>query len=315
MRILVVGAGAIGGYFGGRLLEAGQDVTFLVRPRRAAELTRGGLVIRSPFGDVDVPKPQTILAENLRETFDLILLSTKAYDLDSAITSFAPAVGSQTAILPLLNGIRHLDVLGERFGRQHVLGGQCLIAVTVNQNHEIVHLNDNHDLSFGELTGGRSPRVEAIAAAMSKARFKSRLSEVILSEMWAKWVFIATGAGITCLMRAAVGDIVAAGGADLALSLLGECDAIAELEGFPPDETSLQRSRTMLTQAGSSLTASMLRDIEQQSPIEADHIVGDLLVRGQRHGIETRLLRLAYVHLKSYEARRAREVKPAGAAA
>jgi 2-dehydropantoate 2-reductase len=315
MRILVVGAGAIGGYFGGRLLEADQDVTFLVRPRRAAELAKDGLIIRSRFGDIEIPKPATVLAENLHQPFDLVLLSTKAYDLDAAIKSFAPAIGLQTVILPLLNGIRHLDVLGERFGKQHVLGGQCVIAVTLNQNHEIVHLNDQHDLSFGELAGGRSPRVEAIAQAMAKARFKSRLSEAILKEMWGKWVFIATAAGITCLMRAAVGDIVAAGGADLAPSLLGECGAVAELEGFAVDETSLQRSRIMLTQHGSSLTASMLRDIEQHSPIEADHIVGDLLERGQKHGIDTPLLRLVYVHLKSYEARRVREAKPAEAAA
>ncbi|HEX8924322.1 MAG TPA: 2-dehydropantoate 2-reductase N-terminal domain-containing protein, partial [Terriglobales bacterium] len=103
MRTLVVGAGAIGGYFGGRLLELGRDVTFLVRPRRAAELARNGLVIRSRYGDVTFAKPKTVLAENLREPYDLILLSCKAYDLQNAIASFTPAVGANTAILPLLN--------------------------------------------------------------------------------------------------------------------------------------------------------------------------------------------------------------------
>lgn len=315
MRILVVGAGAIGGYFGGRLLEAGDDVTFLVRPRRAAELAGKGLVIRSRFGDYHAAKPKTVLAENLQQTFDLILLSTKAYDLENAIASFAPGVGAETAILPLLNGMRHLDVLSQRFGPQHVLGGQCLIAVTLNQNHEIVHLNDNHELSFGERDGSRSPRAEAIAQAMSKAKFQSRLSTSIISEMWAKWVFIASAAGITCLMRAAVGDIAAAGGSDLSVSLLGECAAIAGKEGFPLPAPSLERSRAMLTQAGSTLTASMLRDIEQRSPIEADHIVGDLLNRGEKHALAAPLLRTAYVHLKSYEARRTREATPAGVAA
>ncbi|HLW51539.1 MAG TPA: 2-dehydropantoate 2-reductase [Candidatus Angelobacter sp.] len=315
MRILVVGAGAIGGYFGGRLLEAGQDVTFLVRPRRAAELASSGLVIRSRFGDVAISAPPTVVAEDLRQHFDVVLLSTKAYDLESAIASFAPAVGPQTAILPLLNGMRHLDVLSERFGKERVLGGQCLIAATLNQNREIVHLNESHDLSFGELNGSCTPRVEAIAMAMSRARFQSRLSQSTLSEMWAKWVFIATAAGITCLMRAAVGDIINAGGSDLGLSLSEECVDIARQEGFPLAPASLERGRSMLTQPGSTLTASMLRDIEQRSPIEADQIVGDLLSRGQKHGLETPLLRVAYVHLKSYEARRAREAKPVGAAA
>src|SRR5579864_8823591 len=162
MRILVLGAGAIGGYFGGRLLEAGSDVTFLVRARRAAEMAKSGLIIRSHFGDVSIPKPPVVLADDLRRTFDLVILSCKAYDLNSAIESLAPAVGSETAILPLLNGMRHLDILDQRFGAPCVLGGQCFIGATLNQNHEIVHLNDQHELSFGERDGSHSARVEAI---------------------------------------------------------------------------------------------------------------------------------------------------------
>src|SRR6266498_4472728 len=156
MRTLVIGVGAIGGYFGGRLLEANRDATFLVRPRRAAELASSGVTIRSRFGDATLAKPPTILAENLRETFDLVLLSCKAYDLEGAITSFGPAVGPDTVILPLLSGMRHLDILDERFGAARLLGGQCLISVTLNEGHEIVHLNDAHELSFGEQDGTMS---------------------------------------------------------------------------------------------------------------------------------------------------------------
>jgi 2-dehydropantoate 2-reductase len=205
-----VGAGSVGGYFGGRLLEAGQDVTFLVRARRAVELAATGLVIQSRFGDVSVSNPATIVAENLHERSDLVLLACKAYDLEGAISSFAPAVGPDTAILPLLNGMRHLDILDRRFGAGHVLGGQCLISVTLNERGEIVHLNETHNLSFGERDGARSARVQAIASVLSSGNFQSRLSEAILEEMWEKWIFIATNAGITCLMRAAVGDIVLA---------------------------------------------------------------------------------------------------------
>jgi 2-dehydropantoate 2-reductase len=162
MRTLVVGAGAIGGYFGGRLLEINRDVTFLVRPKRAAELATHGLKIRSPFGDVTLANPATVLAENLTESFDLVLLSCKAYDLEGAITSFSPAVGPGTVILPLLNGMRHLEILNERFGRERVLGGQCLIAAALT-NGEVVHLNDTHELSFGEQNGALSERVKTIA--------------------------------------------------------------------------------------------------------------------------------------------------------
>ena len=175
MRTLVVGAGAIGGYFGGRLMEINRDVTFLVRPKRALELAAHGLRIRSRFGDVTLANPATVLAENLKETFDLVLLSCKAYDLESAITSFAPAVGADTVILPLLNGMRHLEILNERFGRERLLGGQCLIAAALS-NGEIVHLNDTHELSFGEQSDALSDRVKAVAALMDGARFKAHAS-------------------------------------------------------------------------------------------------------------------------------------------
>src|SRR5271169_5901454 len=190
MRILVVGAGAVGGYFGGRLIEARRDVTFLVRPRRAAELAAGGLLIKSATGDFTAPSPPTVLSGDLDALFDLILLSCKAYSLDDAISSFSPAVGPDTAILPLLNGMRHLDILDERFGRARVLGGQCQIAATLDLEHRVVHLNERHELSFGERDGSLSDRVRAIADQMHDAAFEERASENILQEMWDKWVFL-----------------------------------------------------------------------------------------------------------------------------
>jgi 2-dehydropantoate 2-reductase len=308
MRILVVGAGAIGGYFGGRLLNAGRDVTFLVRPRRAAELANTGLVIRSRLGDVNIAAPPIAMAEALRSPFDLILLSCKAYDLTAAMDSFAPAVGADSAILPLLNGIGHLDMLTTRFGDDPVLGGLCMISTALDADGRVLHLSDMHALSFGERNGAVSARAQAIAEALSGARFDSRLSASIMQDMWEKWVFIATGAGITCLMRGTVGDIVAAGGTDLTLALLDECAAIAAAQGFPPSDAALARSRTMFTAPGSALAASMLRDVERGGPTEADHVLGDLLRRGEEGGIHAPLLGVAYAHLKSYEARRAREI-------
>lgn len=305
MKILVVGAGGVGGYFGGRLFQAGRDVTFLVRPRRRAELKATGLVISSRFGDATLAQPRTVLAEEIRETFDLVLLSCKAYDLESAIDSFAPAVGPQTAILPLLNGMLHMDVLDRRFGPERVLGGLCYIAATVNDRHEIMHLNDRHDVVFGERDGTRSARVEALEPVLTNAGFNARLSGTILQEMWEKWAFIATGAGLTCLMRAAVGDIVEAGASDLASTLFAECSAIAARAGFAPGEAAVRNNRATFMAAGSTLTASMLRDIERNAPIEAEHVVGDLLRRGEEGA--SPLLRIAYLHLRAYEARRVRE--------
>jgi 2-dehydropantoate 2-reductase len=307
MRILVVGAGATGGYFGGRLLEAGQDVTFLVRPRRAAELAATGLVIKSSAGDVSIPKPRTVEAHELRPEYDLILLSCKAYDLESAMESFAPAVSEHVAILPVLNGMRHLDMLDARFGRERVLGGLCVISAVLEPGGRIAHLNDLHLLSFGERDGSHSERVEAIAAACKDAKFYSRLSEIILQEMWEKWFFIASLASLTCLMRATVRDIVAAGGTELAHALVDESAAIAASQGFAPRARQLEKDRATVTAPESDLAASMLRDIERGGPIEADHMVGDLLRRGDAAGVAAPLLKIAFTHLKAYEARRARE--------
>jgi 2-dehydropantoate 2-reductase len=307
MRILVVGAGAIGGYFGGRLLERGRDVTFLVRPRRAAQLAATGLSILSPFGDAALPSPPTVTAGSLRDPFDLVLLSCKAYDLAGAIESVAPAVGPGSAILPLLNGMGHLDALDRRFGAARVLGGLCIISSTLDPDGRVLHLNQLHTLVYGERDGARSGRIDAIASVFEGVLTDAQASPAVLHEMWEKWAFIAALAGITCLMRASVGDIVAAGAVDLATGLLDECAAIAGAEGFPPGTAALSRARALLTAPESPLAASMLRDMERHAPIEGSHIVGDLLRRGQARSVATPLLRTADVHLRAYEARRARE--------
>jgi 2-dehydropantoate 2-reductase len=308
MRFLVVGAGATGGYFGGRLLEAGRDVTFLVRPARAARLAETGLTIASPAGNITLRSPPTVLAAELRTPFDVAILSCKAYDLDGAIESFAPAVGPHTAVVPLLNGMRHLDALDARFGPDAVLGGSCFISAKLDEGGQIAHLSDIHRLTFGERVGGRSRRVEGIAAAMAGAKFEAVASEEIVLVMWEKWVFLASLAGITCLTRSAVGDIVAAGGADLAAALLDECRAIAAAAGYPPRPDSLKASLRRLTDSRSAVTASMLGDVERRGRTEAEHVLGDLLRRrGRASDGDRSLLRMAYVAVKAAEARATRE--------
>ena len=307
MRILVVGAGAIGGYFGGRLLQAGRDVTFLVRPGRAQQLSNTGLIIRSAAGDLAIANPPMVQASELRDPFDLILLSCKAYDLDAAIDSIAPAVGPRTSILPLLNGMKHLAALETRFGADAVLGGQCLISATLDASGRIHHLSDTHSLSFGERAGGSTARAQAIQEGLSGAGFDLSLSASILQEMWEKWIFIAAMAGLTCLMRASLGDVVSADGPALASQMLDECAEIANQAGFPPRKPALERGHAAMTKTGSTMMASMLRDIERGARTEVEHILGELVRRREGASRSHSLLRLAYVHVKSYEARRARE--------
>jgi 2-dehydropantoate 2-reductase len=306
MRILIVGAGGTGGYFGGRLLAAGRDVTFLVRPARAAILADRGLVIRSRFGDLEFAHPPTVTAEDLRRSFDLVIVSCKAYDLSRAMDSFAAAVGPNTAILPLLNGMAHLDALDLRFGREHVLGGVCVISAALDIDGNVRHLSDLQSITFGERNGAGSARSQSVCDALSGAGFDVRQSANILQDMWEKWVFIASGAALTCLMRASIDDILAAGGTAIASRLIEECAAIATTAGFPPRQAALERCRSMLTVPGSTFAASMARDLENNAPVEADHIVGDLLSRAGGASPPPEILGIAYVHLKAYLARRAR---------
>jgi 2-dehydropantoate 2-reductase len=311
MRFLVVGAGALGGYFGGRLLQAGRDVTFLVRPARAELLREHGLRIKSVKGDAHIPAPPTISAQNLGPDFDVVLFGCKAYDLDSAMDAIAPAVGPDTAVLPLLNGMQHLDRLAERFGRDHVMGGLCMISAALDADGTIRHYNDRHFLAYGELDGAMSERVRRIEAQCAGANFIARASAQILQEMWEKWLFIAAAAGSNCLMRGAIGDIVQAGAVDLAVGLIDECAAIARANGHDPRPEALETAKAMLSSPTSAMTASMLKDVERGAPTEADHVLGDLLQRAGTALEDRSLLRIAYLHLKTYEARRQRE---AGAA-
>lgn len=281
-------------------------MTFLVRPKRAAELADAGLVIKSPNGDVTLKNPPAVQADKLSETFDVVLLSCKAFDLDDAIKSFAPAVGPQTAIIPLLNGMLHLDVLDRKFGRERVLGGLCAIAATLNDKREVVQLNPMQSFTFGERDGKSSDRVRAIAEVFASGNIGSVASENIVREMWEKWVFLASLAACTCLMRTSVGNIMAApGGKDFILGMLDECTAVAGAEGHPPSGPFFERIKGMLTSDGSQMTASMFRDIKAGGPVEADHVIGDLIARGDAAKVPVPKLRTAYTHLKAYEKQRA----------
>ena len=306
MRILVIGAGATGGYFGGRLLQAGRDVTFLVRPKRAELLAKNGLVIKSPAGDVTLKNPPTIVADKITTPFDVIILSCKAYDLEDAIASFAAAVGPDTAIIPFLNGMKHLDVLDAKFGIDRVMGGQCQVASMLDTEGVIHHLAPMQSMSFGERGTPKGDRARRIEAALQGAMFEARASDVIMQEMYEKWVFLATLAGATSLMRAAAGHITGApGGADFIRALRAEIASVAEAAGHAPRAEFLTRTEGLLFAPGSPLTASMLRDIRGNAQIEADQIIGDLIHRAEtnkKSALNVPLLRIVYTHLKVYEA-------------
>jgi 2-dehydropantoate 2-reductase len=304
MRFLVLGAGAVGGYFGGRLAEAGADVTFLVRPPRAALLKERGLVIESPLGDARLAV-ETATADTLSGSFDTVILTAKHYDFDGAAAAIGPAVGTTTAILPLLNGLVHLDRLDAAFGRDHVLGGVAYIGATLRPDGGIRHHNRLSGITFGERAGGLSERVREIAAAFAGTPVTAQASDNVMLDMWEKFVFITAMAGMNCLMRGSVGDIMAAAeGEALARDFLAECRTVAAAAGFPPRERFVAQIEALLTERGSANSASMRHDLESGAPTEGEAILGDLLRRAREFGVATPLLRAAVCHLQVYEARR-----------
>lgn len=307
MKILVVGAGGVGGFYGAWLLKAGRDVTFLVRAGRAEQLRTRGLEMAGPNGDFSLPNPPTVLAADLHQHYDLILLSCKAWDLASSIEDFAPAVGPHTAILPLLNGMAHLEALDNRFGRQHVLGGDTNVSTVKQPDGRIVHLNHLDRLHFGDRNDPYSDRIERIAQALNVPGFTPVLRRDVEAAMWHKWVAISTAVSATCLFRATIGDIVAAGAAHYVQQVMAESASIAAAEGFPVPQDFLDVTLAKFTEPGSLFTASMFRDLSAGNPIEADQIIGDLIAHAHRKSCPTPLLQIVHAHLRCYEARRERE--------
>jgi 2-dehydropantoate 2-reductase len=306
MRVLVIGAGALGGYFGGCLIRAGRDVTFLVRPRRAEQLARGPLQIVSPHGDFAVPVT-TVLAGGVSGPFDLILVGVKSYSLDEAMDQFAPAVGPDTMILPILNGMGHFDRLIARFGAGRVVGGMANISAGMDAEGRIVQFIPNHDLVFGEIPGGFSDRIRAVEACLGGAGFDARASDAVMQDIWEKFVQLGLGAGITCLMRASIGDILAApGGREAMFEIFDECCAVATASGFKPRPAFIEFDTTLITTVGSPLKWSMLRDIERGSTTEGEHILGDMVARARALGVKAPILNLARTHVAAYEIGRSR---------
>jgi len=307
VKILILGAGAVGGYWGARLHQAGVDVTFLLREKRAEAVRKNGLVVKSPkTGDAVLPVKVVTKASD-GGPYDVVILACKAYDLPSAMDAVAPAVGANTTIVPILNGHAHFATLDAKFGKEKVAGGLARISGMLGPNGEILHSGAS-GVSFGERDAAptRAALVE-LDAACKKAGIDGGLNPNINQDLWDKWIMLGSIASMCSSMRGTVGDIMESedGGAIMG-EILEECRKVAAAEGYPPSDKVVGAIKGSLTQKGGKAVASILGDIEKGGAIEAGQIVGDMLARARRHGVAAPNLRFAYAHLQTYEARRAR---------
>ncbi|SKA06810.1 2-dehydropantoate 2-reductase [Enhydrobacter aerosaccus] len=307
MKILILGAGAVGGYFGGRLHQAGADVTFLLREPRATKVKAEGLVIKSPKGDAVLPV-KVVTKGSEGGPYDIVILASKAYDLDSAIEAIAPAVGEHTTIVPMLNGLAHLDVLDNKFGADKVAGGLARIGGMLGPNGEVLHTSPFAGVSFGERSGKPvRASLGELDALCKKAGIEGGLNDKINQDLWDKWIMLTSLASMCCTLRGTTGDILSADdGEALMLETVDECRRVARAEGFDPGDKGIENLKVYLTKRGSAFAASMLGDLEKGGAIEGRHVIGDMLSRARKHGIAAPNLRMAYAVVQAYEARRAR---------
>lgn len=301
MKILIIGAGGIGGYFGARLLETGQDVTFLVRERRKKQLEETGLNVESVNGDVRL-MPKLITAKDAAAPYDLVVLTTKAYQLEGAIRDIGPFVGEDTMILPLLNGISHVDDLVAVFGEERVLGGLCFIETTLDEKGTIVQASPMNQLVYGERSGEKTERIRKVESAFSGTKADFALSENIEQDMWHKYLFITAMSGITSAMASPIGPIrdLDSGQRTIA-ALLDELTGIMKAIGAPIKGTIAEEQLGKIMALAPGMKSSMQRDIEKSQPIEADHLQGYLLDKAKAQGIPVPVLETIYTKLKIYE--------------
>lgn len=304
MNILVLGAGATGGYYGARLLQAGADVTFLVRPSRKVQLQRDGLTVRGELGDFAGPV-HTITRDELKSRFDLVVVSCKGYELESAINDIEPAVGPRTGVLPWLNGLAPYDRLDDAFGRDRVLGGVAYVATALQPDGVISQQGRQDKVIVGARTMLLQPLASRFHQLLSRTPGERMLSTDVEQALWDKWVMLCAGAAMNCLMRGSVAVILSTnGGHGLMEEMIAECLDVASREGHSLSESTISLIHARLLDAKSSWAASMMRDIAAGAPrLEAETIVGDMVRRASAHRLTTPLLRAAYCHLQVYESR------------
>jgi len=300
MRILMAGAGATGGYFGARLIQAGQDVTFLVRERRYQQLQTHGLVLQTLQG-TEKFQPQLIQASTLKSHYDLIIVTVKSFALDQVMDDIAPAVGPATLIMPILNGMRHIATLQQRFGEDKVIGGLCKINATLGDQGEVIQMTPLHQLLYGALDGNNDARLQRVDAALRDCQVDTLFSDNIMDELWEKWLLLSTLGAVCCLARGNTQQILTSrGGEALLQGVFTEILSVITAEGYQPRPAVTARIFELLNNPATPMTSSMYRDLTQGSDIEADQVIGDLLLRAKRNGLATPLLNAVDVNLQVY---------------
>ncbi|MDT8861132.1 ketopantoate reductase family protein [Alkalihalobacillus sp. MEB130] len=300
MNIVVLGAGAVGGYFGSKL-AANENVTFLVRPKRVKQLKKRGLRVQSTYGNFTIQPCIEVEAEKVISP-QLVIVALKNYQLEQAVPQLETLVQNGAKILPLLNGVEHLDFLVSKFGEQQVLGGICYIESTLNEENDIIHTSQLHDVVFGPISDGDKPLLSNIRESFEQAAIPVTLSETIVVDMWKKFIFLSTLSGITSVSRKPI--VVALADPKLSqfsLDLIKEVVEIARAKEVKLPGDIVDTIFVKLENLSPTMTSSMHRDLEKGMPIELDSLQGFLVRSAEKYSIETPCLRAIYAILHPFK--------------
>jgi len=306
MRVAVYGAGGVGGYFGGRLAQAGADVHFIARGAHLRALREHGLRVRSVKGDFEIPVPVT---DDPAEVgwCDFVLFCVKTFDTDAAAARLGPLVGDGSAVMSLQNGVENVDKLARAVGDEHVMGGAAFIFAQIAEPGVIAHTGGPASITFGELDGRASPRAKRLLACCEQAGIEAELSASIKTVLWAKLAFICAQAGMTAAVRLPIGEIRTAAASWAAFSrLVAEVCAVAEADGTPVPQAAQERALALAQAAEPGSFSSLHDDLVAGRRMELEALHGFVVRRAAQHGLAVPTSEAVYAILQPWAIRNQR---------
>ena len=287
MKIAIFGSGGVGGYFGGRLAAAGEDVTFLARGAHLTAMQQDGLHIASPLGDVHLPKVQATDRPQAVGPVDVVLFTVKLYDVDASAASLAPLIGPDTVVITLQNGVDAMDMVAKHVGGDHVAGGAAYIVVVIDKPGHLRHTTAQQ-LVFGERDRRRSDRLVAFEQAGIRAGFQAKATSDIEADLWVKFVRLATWSGMTSVTRLPMGIVRDDPSLyEMMMRAIDEVIAVGKARGikFPPDL--MDGTIALIKNFPASSKSSMLEDLERGRRLELPWLSGAVVRLGKEVGVPT----------------------------
>jgi 2-dehydropantoate 2-reductase len=288
MRIAVMATGAVGGYFGARLAQAGHEVAFMARGGQLEALRRYGLRVQSPLGDMHLPRVEATDDPATIGPVDLVLFTVKLWDTEAAAEAVRPLLGDETAVVSFQNGVVKDDILRQTLGAEHVIGGACYIAATLSEPGFVRHSGTLQKLLFGEYDGSVSPRVRQFHDACAESGIDGEISDRIEQAIWEKFVFLVGLSGVTSLARSPIGPIRSHPRARAFLhDVMEEAVKVARAQGAPLAADYADDRVAFIDRLPASMTSSMLRDLDEGNRLEVAWLSGDVCERGARLDVPT----------------------------